>query len=91
MSSKTIPQREARRLKKRVEELEGQLMHQRSCYARDWPGGLHIASFSVTSDDNRFAAIHTSRRLRHAVVAVSNDYRNFNLYALPLADPGEES
>jgi hypothetical protein len=80
---KKIPQREARRLRKRVAELEALIQRERSVYAGEWPGGVHIGSFSTDAADSRFAAVHTARKLDHAVVVVSNDYKNFNVYALP--------
>lgn len=79
----TISQREARRLRKRVEELEGLIERERCNFSAEYVGGVHIGTFEWTESDNRCAAIHTARRLGHAVVACAIGYRGFNVYALP--------
>ncbi|MBA8886110.1 hypothetical protein FHW12_000301 [Dokdonella fugitiva] len=84
MKRKAITQREAHALRKRVRELEDVLEGQRNAWVREWVGGTHVASFETAQADDRFAAIHTARRLGHAVVLVSNSYRVFNAYAIQL-------
>lgn len=76
-----ISQREARRLRKRVEELERVLADQRISWARDFPGGTNIGS--VDSVSATAGKVGVARKLAHAVVAV-NDGDKLMLYALPL-------
>jgi len=83
MARRRIGQREARRLEKRVEELEGELDRQRSTWANDFPGGTHIATVTFTEDATPIVATRTARRLAHAVVAVEVD-KELRLFALPL-------
>jgi hypothetical protein len=78
-----IPQREARALRKRVAELEGVIRMERGTWATDWPGGVYIGTVNWDNETTTGAAVHTARRLGHAVVAVSDGSRRFNLYALP--------
>jgi hypothetical protein len=80
---KQISQREARRLQKRVRELESIMDHERAVYACDWPGGVNIGSLSWEADNFVACAVYTARRLKHAVVAVSDGSRRFNLFAIP--------
>lgn len=76
-----ISQREARRLKKRVEQLENELNGQRNAWARDYPGGTNIGR--VDGVFLMAGKVGVARQLAHAVVAV-NDGENLLLYALPL-------
>lgn len=78
-----ISQSEARRLKHRVAELENLLRDQRMNWARDFPGGIHIASETNMTHDTT-AAIKTARKLGHAVVAVQQNAIEVAFYALPL-------
>lgn len=77
-----ISQREARRLQQRVASLENTLDNQRSAWSNSWPGGIHISTETVTVSG--WSAIHTARRLEHAVVAVDVGDNKIMLYALPL-------
>jgi hypothetical protein len=63
-----ISQREVRRLKKRVYELEDVLFRQREAFASEWPSYTKIATFEP--DANLLAKITTARLLKHAVVLV---------------------
>jgi hypothetical protein len=76
-----ISQREARRLHKRVEELERVLRTQRNNWAGDWiPGWVHIDSLSLAGED--WATVKTARKLGHAVIIVlSTDGRTALIYA----------
>lgn len=78
----TISQREARRLKRRVEQLERAECDRRSAYVSEWPGGVNIDSFSV--DAASFAKIETARKLSHAVVVTTDHTSQLRFYALPL-------
>lgn len=79
----TISQREARRLRKRVEELERERDQQRNAWATDYFGGTHIATLDVENLTAELSAINTARRLRHAVV-VTTDGPRIRFHALPL-------
>lgn len=76
-----ISQREARRLKKRVDELERNQEHMRNRWRSDWvPGWINIDSFVLS--DIQFARVSTARALKHAVVMVPADNGNeVRLYA----------
>lgn len=77
-----ISQREARRLRARVIELEGILERQRNAYARDWPAGVHIASVHTATDCVR-TAVTTARKLGHAVVVTQPDGQRLDFIAIP--------
>jgi hypothetical protein len=68
--SRRISQREARRLRQRVEELEIAEVRRRRGWSADYPGGVHIASVEYSADHRLLVAIGTARRLGHAVVVV---------------------
>ena len=78
---KHISQREARRLRKRVYELETKQWKMFDAWVRDFPDGVHVAALGPI-DPTVLASIKTSRMLGHAVVAV--DYQNaLHFYAVP--------
>jgi len=79
-----ISQREARRLQKRVSELEKHIEEQRHGWGKDWPGGTHFRTFDATAHGELRAAIKTARTLKHAVVVALSDTQIL-FYALPLA------
>lgn len=85
MASQRISQREARKLRKRVVELEGAIQSQRRWWSHEWLGGVSIAS-ATWNDPNATTpvAIRTARRLAHAVVATVDDAGTVNFVALPL-------
>lgn len=66
-----ISQREARRLRGRVQELETVLEQQRRAWRKDWPGGTNFAT--STGGDVLMAKLRTARLLGHAIVAIPND------------------
>jgi hypothetical protein len=81
-----ISQREARRLQRRVEELEAQERRRRNAWLQDWPGGAHILTLNQP-DELAGGGCLIARKLGHAVVVVpSDDLRELRLYALPLGD-----
>jgi hypothetical protein len=85
MSRNTISQREARSLKKRVEELEAAEDRRRNAWTRDYPGGVNIATSTFTSSAEFLpAVVKNSRLLGHAVV-VTSDGGTLRYFALPLA------
>ncbi len=86
MSRKTISQREARALRKRVEHLEQQEDRRRNSFSANYPGGVHIGQVHVAAGDGDpvLTATKTARELGHAVVVVNNSDR-LDYYALPLS------
>ncbi len=75
-----ISQREARRLRKRVTELEQAVSRQRSVYAQEWLGGIDIGREAM--ETTTATAIRTARRLGHAVVAVGDETDTVRFIAL---------
>jgi hypothetical protein len=82
MKRSAISQREARALKRRVQELEAMEDRRRNAWAESYPGGANIATSNV-SDYTR-SAIKTARLLKHAVVVTVTSDGNLAFYALPL-------
>lgn len=77
-----ISQREARRLRKRVAELERMDSQRRVSWAQDWPGGVHIGTEENVSEKVR-SSVQTARRLGHAVVVKQEDQTpRLHFYAL---------
>ncbi len=78
---KSISQREARALKRRVAELERLEQDRRNCWTRDWPGGATIATVTLGNREPASVAVATARRLGHYVVATA-DNDELRLYAV---------
>ena len=76
----TISQREARRLRKRVAELEARETGRNRRWATDYPGGVCIATFNVSSPG--WHIVRTAKVLGHAVVVVPGDENALRLYAI---------
>lgn len=86
MSRRRISQREARAAIARVAVLEEQARRQRSLWAKEWPGGVHVGTIEFVQVDLRCEAAFTARKLGHAVVAVpDHDRKRLMLFAMPLA------
>ncbi len=84
MSRTRISQREARRMKKRIAELENVFAQQRNAWVSEWPRGVHISSLTCPTDAT--AAIRITRKLGHAVVCTTGRSADVvDFYALPLA------
>lgn len=81
-----ISQREARRLRKRVTELETHLDHQRRSWSQEYVGGVEITRTQWKAEDVVPTAIRTARKLDHAVVCVGDDGGLIRFIALPLAE-----
>ncbi len=79
--TRRISQREARRLRRRIEELERLIADQRRTYRQEWIGGVDIGRVEVT--DTIAAIVRTARRLEHAVIAVGDDTTTIRFIALP--------
>lgn len=81
--SEPISQAEARRLKKRVEQLERDERNRRTRFATDYPGGVNIATQTFDAPESFLpAVVSNSRKLGHAVVVVA-DGKVLRFYALP--------
>ena len=81
-----ISQREARRLRKRVYELEQQESQRRNSWVAEWPNSIHVANIPGDKVDRSIgAAIRTARKLRHAVVVTCKDDDTLNFHAINLA------
>lgn len=77
--ARRISQREARRLRQRVEELE-RLEHQRrNAFVSDWPG-VNIATLMCADVASK---VHVARLLEHAV-CVQERNNELRFYAVPL-------
>lgn len=82
---RTISQREARTLQKRVAELEGILERQQNRWASDWPMGTHLGWIEPTNQ-RLTGHIEAARLLKHAVVCtLTHDGNRINFHALPIA------
>ena len=81
----SISQREARRLRKRVAELERAEEKRRAAWSQEYVGGTEIARDTWTADHVVPVAIRVARKLKHAVVCVGDDGNMVRFIALPLA------
>ena len=81
-----ISQREARRLKKRVTELEDVINRQRRKWSADYVGGVHLGELT-RERDWLTGRIEGARMLSHAVVVTEESDGKLNFYALPQAKP----
>lgn len=85
-----ISQREAKRLRARVLDLESAAAKRLNAWSHEWPGGVNVDTVSVKPTEFHIAS--TARKLGHAVVVVprlsGNDYQ-FLVYACPLSTPSE--
>ncbi len=76
-----ISQDDARRFKKRCEELERILAMQKNCWRSEWSyGWVNISNIRL--EPSEFAKIATARLLKHAVlVQADSDRSTIKLYA----------
>lgn len=79
-----ISQREARRLRKRVHELEYQERKRGNAWCYEWPMGVNIGRVKLNGDSALVGAIRTSRLLKHAVVVSCDETGIVNFHAMPL-------
>lgn len=79
-----ISQAEARRLKKRVKQLEEERKRQLNRWASEYPGGVFLGRVSRTKDwlTGRIDAAHM---LGHAVVVRQSEAGEISFHALPIA------
>lgn len=80
-----ISQREARALRKRVDELEQREQARFARWSKDYVGGTNICSLDVGQHGLIHTAIKTARLLQHAVVVTTDDAGRVYFYALPSA------
>ena len=84
-----ISQAEARRLRKRVEELEEHERRRRSRWSSAWPGGVHLWTLDLGVQPNE--AVRVSLALGHACVlkaGTGSDAGKALLYAITHEDMG---
>ncbi len=77
--NKRISEREARRLRRRVEELERQEEIRLRRWTSEFPGGVHLVSLQLTPECA--AAVNTAIKLGHYVVVKTSENTNAYLYA----------
>ena len=83
MSAAVISQAEARRLKKRVAELEAREEKRFAAWhTPGYPGGLPLAVRKVDTEDWMFARLQTARRLGCALVVTIADDGTVSYYAV---------
>lgn len=80
MATKNISQREAWRLKKRVEQLEYKERMRFNKYRSDYPGGIDILSLNLNDVSN--ATLKTAVKLDHALV-IRTYSSGIHIYAIP--------
>ena len=80
--SKVISQREARRLRKRVEQLEAEESARRARWAAEYPGGVLLDTIHVNVAE--WWIVQTARNLGHAVVVMPDKEEYVRLYGLRL-------
>lgn len=69
MSKAVISQREARRLRKRVERLERERASERAVWGRDYPGGWHIGNVALTQESRFYGKLEAAQILGRVLVA----------------------
>lgn len=74
---KKISQREARKLRKRVAELEKRNEQNASAWAREYIGGINVTT--IATHDAPHAICKAVRKLGHALVAIPSDNGKFEL------------
>lgn len=78
-----ISQREARRLKKQVAELEEREEARRRAWTRGvYPGGIQLYNEKLDTSDWVFGRLQTARRLDCALVGTIDDSGMLNVYAV---------
>jgi hypothetical protein len=84
VSAKPISQAEARRLRKRVEELEARETKLFSTWATTGyiPGSISLANRQLDIAGWMFGRLQTARRLGCALVCTIDDQGNLNYYAV---------
>lgn len=81
MSAKKISQREARRLRKRVEQLEGRERDRLRTWGSDYPGGVHVMDFTLAEWSN--GRVWMATRLGSVLVGKYDGQGRVSPYAIP--------
>lgn len=76
-----ISQREARRLRKRVADLERADSARRERWTQNYPGGTNIDTLTVSEVE--WFIVRTARMLGHACVVIPGNMPQLLVYALP--------
>jgi len=84
----TISQREARRLRARVHELETIMQQARQYWRQDYPAGIHLGTVSMVNNLQTLGRVEGARICGHAVV-VSVRGDSLTLYAVNQPNPNE--
>lgn len=82
-----ISQREARRLRKRVNALESAIENQRRRWSQEYVGGVEIGRAEWEKTGSIPVAVRTAHKLNHAVVVVGSDTGLIRFVALPQGKP----
>lgn len=81
MRYRKISQKEARRLQRRVAELEELRRKERSEYTREYPNGIHLLNWEPNAWV--FASVKTARRLGAPVMVTHDpDDKTLHFYAV---------
>lgn len=80
-----ISQRDARRLRKRVNALESAIEKQRQVWSQEYVGGVEIGRAESEAMGCIPVAVRTARQLEHAVVVVGSETGLIRFIALPQA------
>lgn len=85
MARKKMSQPEAQNWKHRALRAEKELEEQRYCWANSWgPGGIDIGRTYALGPELG-SAIRTARKLKHAVVAITQGDSMVTFMAMPLS------
>lgn len=74
-----ISQREARRLRKLVADLERREANRARTWSSEWPGGVHL--FGVTLQSDQIACLRTAQKLGHYLVVKVDSCGSTQFYA----------
>ena len=75
-----ISQREARRLRKRVAELENREAIRNRRWGSEYPGGIHLDTVEVRPVE--YVVVTTARKLGHACVVVPDKVNYLRIYGM---------
>lgn len=75
-----ISQREAHRLKKRVDFLEDQERGRNKAWSSDYPGGVHLDTLTVSGE--AWWVVNTAVKLGHAVVLKPDGDKKMRVYGM---------
>ena len=75
-----ISQREARRLRKRVHELEQQEFTRNRSWSSEYPGGVHLDTITVRVEE--WWTVKTAVALGHAVVVKPDSDKKLRVYGM---------